>query len=76
MVSEPFNLSFEEIRGLTYYQIYEILFHERDKHGNIDTGPNRPQDKIRDAFYDRLEKQGITGFQADEMWLDFIEKNG
>ena len=52
--NEPFNLSMEQIKRLTLFQIYRVLCRSRDKYGNI-----RPT---------RLRQENVSKAQQFREW--------
>lgn len=60
---------------MTWFQVVEILFHERDEHGIISMGP-RVLPTAEDGFRARWREWGLTEEQITFKWAEFLEVEG
>jgi hypothetical protein len=68
--------TFETVRKLTWLQVCDIVFHPRDKHGNIAFSGNSAGYTEEDAFRDRWRAWGLREWVIDQKWREFLEVEG
>lgn len=75
LVGEPWHLSFEQIGKLTPHQVNAILFHERDKNGQIVVGPppGVVSETDQEAFFRRWRDAGLPDRLIWPKWQEYLK---
>lgn len=79
LIDEPFCFSFSDIRKMTLYQIYRIVFHPRTDKGEIiqfrveDAEEN---DKDRADYIKARRKEGFTLKEAETLYDEYFRVEG
>ena len=63
------------VRRLTWFQVVEIIFHERDEHGIILWKKKRPL-TAQEGFEKRWKEWGLTDEQVAYKWDEFLQVEG